>query len=348
MADTAGPPPADHLIQRLLERGDRFDLYHAIRLLNCTLRDSPPVGEARLPSQEKYRFAQHVSLAFPRSPIQEISRDPDGKLRISTNGFGLLGPNGPMPMQLTEHVLERRQHFRDLAHEEFLNMLHHRLMMLFYRAWAVNQQHISSDAAARSSDAEMVNRDHFAMYIGSLIGLGLPESNNRDHIDDHGKLYFSGHLSDVNRTPSGLGKLLAQYFFLPVEVHEFVERWIQVDPSFRTRLGASRYTGLLGRNVMLGGRFRECQSTFRIRLGPMTLPAYEHMLPGNNGFVRLRDWIRLYVGLHLDWQVQYVLLARETPPTRLGHSGLLGRTTWLWTQSPTSDQDQYLYTHVGV
>ena len=348
MADTAGPPPADHLIQRLLERGDRFDFYHAIRLLNCHLRDSSPVGEARLPAQEGYRFTQHVSLAFPRSLIEEISQRPDGKLQISTNGFGLLGPNGPMPMQLTEHILERSQHFRDRSHEEFINLLHHRLMMLFYRAWAVNQQHISSDSAARSSDAEMVNRDRFALYIGSLIGLGLPETNNRDHTDDYAKLYFSGLLSDANRSPSGLEKLITHYFSIPAQVQECVLRWIQVDTSFRTRLGAGRYTGLLGKNVMLGSRFRECQSTFRIRLGPMTLAAYQHMLPGNGGFVRLQDWIRLYVGLHLDWQVQYVLLARETPATRLGHHGLLGRTTWLWTRSPTSDPDQYIYTHVGV
>ena len=100
MVDTTGPTPADNMIQRLLDHGDHFDLYHAIRLLNCRLKDRPAVGEARLPSQEFHRFTQHVSLAFPRSTIEQISKDPDGKLRISTNGFGLLGPNGPMPMRL--------------------------------------------------------------------------------------------------------------------------------------------------------------------------------------------------------------------------------------------------------
>lgn len=348
MVDTTGPTPADNMIQRLLDRGDHFDLYHAIRLLNCRLKDRPAVGEARLPSQEFHRFTQHVSLAFPRSTIEQISKDPDGKLRISTNGFGLLGPNGPMPMQLTEHVLERRRHFRDRTHEEFLNLIHHRLMTLFYRAWAVGQQHISLDAASRSSEPHMVNRDPFALYIGSLIGMGLPETNDRDHIDDHGKLFYSGFLSDANRPPGGLEKLLASYFSIPVQIEEFVARWIQVESNFRTRLGASRFTGLLGRNVMLGSRFRECQSTFRIRLGPMSLTAYVHMLPGRGGFVRLRDWIRLYVGLHLDWQVQYVLHAAETPPTQLGRSGLLGRTTWLCTQRPVRDPDHYIYTHSGV
>ncbi len=291
---------------------------------------------------------QHVSLSFPRSSIEQVSQRVDGKLRIATSGFGLLGPNGPMPLQLTEYVLDRSRHFRDRTHEEFLNLLHHRLMTLFYRAWAINQQFISSDSAARSVETELVNRDRFGLYVGSLIGLGLPEFNNRDRIDDHGKLFNAGWMTDSNRSPGGLEKLLAHYFAIPVKVVEFVTRWMAVEANFITRLGASRSTGLLGRNVMLGSRFRECQSTFKIRLGPMKLAVYEHMLPGRSGFARLRDWIRLYAGLHLDWQVQYVLLAPETPATRLGQSGALGQTTWLWTRPMETDPDQYTYTHEGV
>jgi type VI secretion system protein ImpH len=348
MANATGPTPADTLIQRLIERGDRFDLYHAIRLLNCSLTGAEPVGQARLPSRESYRFIQHVSLSFARSTIEKISRRPDGKLQISTNGFGLLGPNGPMPLQLTEHVLERSRHFRDRTHEEFLNLLHHRLMTLFYRAWAINQQCISLDAAARSTDVELVKRDRFGLFVGSLIGLGLPELNNRDHTDDHGKLFYSGLLTDANRSPLAFEKLLAHYFAVPAKIEEFVMRWITVEGHFTTRLGTSRSTGLLGRNVMLGHRFKECQSTFKIRLGPMKLSVYQHLLPGNEGFFRLRDWIRLYAGLHLDWQVQYVLSARETPPTVLGKSGSLGQTTWLWTKPMEVDPDHYTYTHAGV
>ncbi len=348
MADTTGPTPADNLTEKLIYRGDQFDLYHAIRLLNCRATGSPLVGEARLPSQEKYRFAQHVSLAFPRSAIEQVQSVGGGKIRIITNGFGLLGPNGPMPLQLTQHVMDRSRHFRDDTHREFLNLFHHRLMTLFYRAWANSQQYLSVDVAAQSRESDLVSRDRFGFFIGSLIGLGMSEFCNRDQTDDHAKLFFAGSLTDANRSPQGLEKLLTEFFGVAAKCQEFVMRWITVAANFRCRLGASAATGLLGKNLMLGAKFRECQSTFCVRMGPMSLARYRHLLPGQTGFSRLRDWIRLYAGVSLDWQIQYVLLAAEVPPTVLGRSGALGQTTWLQTRGFKTDADDYTYTHNGV
>jgi hypothetical protein len=84
--------------------------------------------------------------------------------RVDVRMFGLFGPNGPLPLHMTAFARERRLHKGDHTFQAFADLFHHRLLLLFYRAWAQAQPTASLD---RPRD------DRFAGYVGSLIGVGV-------------------------------------------------------------------------------------------------------------------------------------------------------------------------------
>ena len=55
------------------------------------------------------------------------SRTTGGPPRLEQRFFGLLGPNGPLPLHLTEYARERLLHHGDATLVRFLDLFHHRL-----------------------------------------------------------------------------------------------------------------------------------------------------------------------------------------------------------------------------
>ena len=121
--------------------------------------------------------------------------------------FGLFGPDGPLPLHLTEYARDRSRNHRDPSLQRFADIFHHRALSLFYRAWANSRPTISFD---RPED------DRFALYTGALIGLGMESLRNRDAMPDLTKLHFAGHLSCQTRHAEGLASILSEFFKMPV------------------------------------------------------------------------------------------------------------------------------------
>jgi len=307
----------------------RHDFYHALRRLECAFRDHPRWGQARSPKEEPVRLGQEPSLSFAPSSlasfIEGTDREPP---RLMQHVFGLLGPNGPLPLHLTEYARERQRHAGDRAFVQFVNFLQHRFISLFYRAWAQAQPHVNLD---RPSE------DRFAVFVGSLIGLGRPALAGRDEVADFAKLFHASTLVRQVRNAEGLGAILKHYFQLPVTVHEFIGRWMLLGDRERTRL--SQPGAELGGGAVLGGSVWDGQHKFRIELGPLTLRQYEDFLPSGRHLTALVAWVRLYTCLELDWDARLVLKKNEVPALSLGRSGRLGWTTWLGHRPDTDAND---------
>jgi type VI secretion system protein ImpH len=244
--------------------------------------------------------------------------------------FGLLGPNGPMPLHLTEYAERRQSFFKDRTLARFLDVFHHRMISFFYRAWACSQLTVSRDRP---------QADRFGAYVASTFGLGMDSLRNRDSVPDTAKLHYSGRLACPTRNAEGLEAILSDYFGVKAEIEQFVGQWIDLPKDCCCRVGESRSTGLLGSTVIVGARTWDCQQKFRIKLGPMSFADYERMLPGGESFRRLRDWVRNYVGDELSWDVQLVLKADEVPTAQLGKTGRMGWTTWMKSRPTEKDVD---------
>jgi len=322
---------ADALTRQLAKAPYSFDFFQAVRRIECTRPDLPGVGRSQRPKEDPVRFCQAASLAFAPSTIAGYSPGPGGgPPRFVVNFLGLLGPNGPMPLHITEYVRERVRHHRDETLARFLDVFHHRMISLFYRAWACSQQTVSYD---RDGD------DRFAVYIGSLFGIGMDSFRDRDAVPDIAKLHYSGRLVCGTRHAEGLRAIVSDYFGIAAEIDEFVGAWIDLPEDCCCRLGASPESGLVGSTAIVGSRVWQCQHKFRLKLGPMRLSAYERLLPGSDSLQRLIAWIRNYVGDELSWDVQLMLKGEEVPQLCLGQTGRLGWTTWLSSKPFEEDVD---------
>jgi len=331
----------------LAEAPYRFDFYQALRRLECLHDDKPRWGRALRPIDEPVRLGQEPDLAFAPAALASFETPPNGKpARLQVRLFGLLGPNGPMPLHITEYARERMRHAGDPTLSRFLDLFNHRFLALFYRAWAQAQPHVNRDRP---------NDDRFAAYIGAFLGMSPAAFRNRDGLPDLAKFFHAGALIRQVRNSEGLAGILEHFFRVPAEVQEFVGHWLSLGVPERTCLG--REGAALGAGGVLGARVWDRQHKFRIRLGPLTLAQYESFLPGGAPLRELVDWVRLYLGFELDWDVRLMLRKDEVPPLMLsskpcsgdggpvapkprsGEGGRLGWTTWLGRRRAETDAD---------
>ena len=319
----------ERFMAELAREAFRFDLYYTLRRIEAGHSHLPLLGRAARPMDEPLRVGQEPSLAFAPSSIAALEPAKDGvPRRLTIHAFGLFGPNGPLPQHLTEYARERLRSFGDATFVRFVDILHQRLILLFYRAWAQPQSVVSLD---RPGD------DDFSRYVGSLIGIGSDSQRDRDAVPDHAKFANTSHLVRVTRNVEGLKFALQDFFGVAVRIMEFCCRWLRLHPDDRTQLGRSGPGSVLGRGAIAGNAVFDGQSRFRVQLGPLHLPEYEQLLPIGKRFAALVAWVRNYIGIEIGWDAQLLLHRDEVPPARLGPGSRLGWTTWIGTRRSASD-----------
>jgi type VI secretion system protein ImpH len=322
-------------LARLEQAPWKHGFFAALRRIQTIHRDQPRLGYAVRPRAERIRVGQRPSLAFATSSLASFSRGGDGPTaRLETYFFGMLGPNGALPLHLTEHAYERIERSRDRTFARFLDLFQHRMALYFFRAWADAQPVVQFDRP---------ETDRFADYVGSLIGIGAGSLRRRDSMPDEAKLHFAGHFGVQSRHAAGLRAVVGAFLRMPVELEEFVGHWLEVPDDCRFRLGGGAPSSdpgeppSLGRTTVLGRRMWDRRQTFRLTLGPMHYGDYRRMLPGGDSLKRLAAVVKNYAGLTLRWQTRLVLEGTEIPKLRLGGETRLGWSTWLPTRRRRGD-----------
>ena len=310
---------------------EALDLFALLRHIDAFGKGAK-LGYSSTPREDGVRLGQNPSTLFAPSTIFSIGgsrRDKRPVVKILS--FGVFGPNGALPLHLTEYVRERLHNNLDSSPADFIDIFHHRLISLFYRAWGDSQSIVQLDQPGI---------DKFSFYAGALIGMGFEGSWNRDTVEDSAKLHAAGHLLRLTRNPEGLESLLAHYFGTSAGITEFNSTWISIDEGEQTRLSGLGMNNQLGVNAVAGARIQDVQSKFRIALGAMPLALYESFLPTSRNNRKIRDWVRDYVGIELDWDLQLLLAPEEVPQSKLGGTMRLGWTSWLGdrkTKTPAND-----------
>jgi type VI secretion system protein ImpH len=332
-ASAATPAPlrsaAAALYAKLATEPWAFSFYQAMRRLEAAWPDRPRFGHSNRLAQDPVRLAQEASVIFaPATLAGWQPSEADVPARLLVHFFGLFGPDGPLPLHLTEYARDRRRNHRDPTFQRFADIFHHRTLSLFYRAWANSRPTVSFDRP---------EEDRFALYVGALMGLGMDSLRHRDAMPDLTKLHFAGHLSGQTRHAEGLASILTAFFCMPVRIETFIGAWLTLPNNDRTRLGAGANTAGLGTTALLGGRVWTRQHKFRIVFGPLSLTEYLRLLPGGLSFHRLIPIVRNYAGDTLLWDVNLILRREEVPPIELGRTGRLGWTTWLMPRSKNVD-----------
>jgi type VI secretion system protein ImpH len=341
------PPLAD----RLFEEPYLFDFFQAVRLLEKIEKGRGPVGHDVAPSREAIRFVSHLGLSFPPSPIYSLERGPSsagpgegqsppsGPPRMSTPFMGLIGASGALPTVYTEALLALKSKKRNAAALDFLDLFHHRLISLFYRAW----EKYNVPSLWERGDPEHPGLDAFSRHLFDLIGLGSAPLRDRQTVPDAALIFYAGFFAQQHRPAVSLELLLQDHFGHPARVITFFGQWLRLQEDQQSRMGRDGVFNRLGIDAVAGRKVWDDQSKFRVRIGPLGLDEFRDFLPGGRLADELMDLIRFFVRGELDFDVQLVLEAAEVPMCQLSidprSSAQLGRTSWIRSLEFVRDAD---------
>jgi len=300
-----------------------FEFFQAVQLLERLSPRTSPVGRFVPPHTESVRFAVHPSLVFPASEIQSLTHGENGPPLMTVNFMGLTGPLGVLPIHYTE-FLQRRQAEGDTSALDFLDLFHHRIISLFYRAW---QKYHFQTTHGRGE------HDRIRLYLQNLIGLGHDELLNRQAVPDDALLFHAGLLTQQPRSAVGCESFLEDYFGVPVRIEQFVGAWYRLEPEAQTSFrDDTAISDILGGGAVVGDEVWDAQAGLRVVLGPLTLAQYREFLPVGSAYQPLRTLVRFYAGDEVDFELQLILKREEVPSCELGaapdQAPLLGWVSW--------------------
>ena len=134
----------------LLREPARFDFLRTLRRLEAAHVSKPRLGESFKAKDEPVRLGQEPDTRFAPATIAGFNQGTGGRApRLLVYFLGLLGPNGPLPIHLTEYARDRLRNADDPTFARFLDVFNHRMLELFYRAWAQAHPTVSFDRPER-------------------------------------------------------------------------------------------------------------------------------------------------------------------------------------------------------
>ncbi len=321
--------PMQPAIDRLLNDPGRFGFFQAVRLL-YSVGGFDGRGTGARPGP--LRFTTPASLSFPPSELHSIAQA-DASTRVCVNFFGLTGPSGVLPRTYTELLIARKQVQRDQSAQEFFDLFNHRLVSLFWLAWAKHRPEIGRQFGFNNS----VYR-----YLEHIVGLGTPALQARLHPTRRGATpvkalpsaalsYFSGLIAQRPHGERAIAQVVSAVVAAPVQATGCLGTWQDIAADARTRLGRGNHR--LGAGCVLGTRYWDRQTTLRLTIGPIDRARFNALLPRGARLADIIELTRFLTGLALDLRIRMSLRADQVPPLRLGARDQdrpqLGWNTWL-------------------
>lgn len=312
------------LIDELLNQPHRFSFFEIVRLLETWANSRASVGHRGPAEEEALRFRALPTLGFPPGDVRKVDvRELGGRTQyeLSVTFLGVYGPASPLPAHYTERLIGYdNEPGRNL--QKFLDLFNHRFVSLFFRTWLKYRYYARFEPGAE---------DETSRKVFSLIGLG-PGALRRQgkHLAWPRLLPFVGLLGMRRHSAEMLRSVLAHYFGnLPVQVHQWVERVVVLEPAQRNKLGLGYCSA--GDDLILGDTIRDVTGKFRVSVGPLDFERFRSFLPGGSRYVNLCRLVQLARDDHLEFDLELVLARDEVPALNLAEDGncQLGWSTWL-------------------
>lgn len=334
----------------LLSEPHRYGFFQAVRLLYHAHGVPPRAGAADL--REPLRFTVPANLSFPAGELHALMHEAStgeqpAHYSMSVNFIGLTGPSGVLPRHYTEWLMAL-QKSRDPAARDFLDIFNHRLIGLFWRAWAKHRIELGN-----ASGGHQVLR-----HVYDLIGLGTPalhaQAQPHRHDARKSKLpgtalgYYSGLVAQRPHGVGALTQVVGDVVGAPVEVIGCHGTWQRIPLADRTRLGRSNQR--FGDGCVLGSCYWDRQTTVRLRIGPLNLRRFDALLPHHELLGAVVELLRFLTGLALDLDIQLLLRAEAVPRARIGGTRptRLGWNSWLAGRRSEQVADECRFLFMGL
>jgi type VI secretion system protein ImpH len=324
--------PGTPLKGRLFKEFYGFSFFKAVHLLESLFPDKKPLGQTLTPGEEVVRFSVKPGLVFPPSDISNLQHgDKQRPVDMEVTFMGLIGPPGVLPYWYNELAMERVRE-KDFSLTAFLDIFHHRLISLFYLAWAKYRLSIQYRPGAQ---------DRLSNSLLCLIGLGTPGLTGMIGLPEESLISHSGLLS--RPVPSAVAiEATVEYFSgATARVEQFIDRLISFSAEDQTQLGLAN--GQLGIDAVCGSCAWESQTKFRINLGPVGYDHFSRFLPTGDLLRPIFSIVRYMVGIEYEFEIRVFLKREEVPPCVLGLEGptapRLGWSTWIRTPGMIHPED---------
>ncbi len=331
MAGEGGQQPsALELFEQIKESPYQFPLFDTLRFIEATYSNSPRLGESVKASDDPVYIRQEPSMAFAPATVCKFIPGYKAQDQLYNWAYGVFGPNGPMPLHITEYAREREIHHNDDTFSRFADIFHHRMISLLYRAWANTQPTIAMDRPGSNV---------FDQYVGAVAGIFVDEERVGDATLPP-KLFRAGLYKQETRSADGLETLLSDYFGISLQVNQYSGGWLAIRKTDRFVLGRHGFANRLGENSCLGEKVYDCQHKFEIESGILSFQQFSRLLPNTDAFRLFYELVTDYIGIAFEWDLKLRLSKPEVPQWSLGQEGQLGWTLWLGDVEKSADTEQ--------
>ncbi len=296
------------------------DFFEIVRRFEQLKWEQPRMGYGKNPDEDILRFGQEPYLCFPENSLASIQeRGRKATVLLIVYFLGLCGVNGPMPLEFTSIVFQRSHNHYDLTLQRFLDIINHRFIVLFYRAWAENEVTVSFDR---------IHDDSIGTMLRGLIGCTPNFAESLWPEAEYSRMAAAAYCGAGGHSRTGLEQLLSEYLHSEVAVEDMVMATYPIPLQFQCKLGRED-TSCLGVNMQLGHNFISMTKKIEVRFGPMNFADYLQLLPGCPGFQHLCALIAMYIDKSFFFDFVFGLRTETLPQAKLDGSVALGRSLWL-------------------
>jgi type VI secretion system protein ImpH len=282
------------------------------------------VGQLGPVVDERVRLRPDVSLTFAAGDVSELGqiKYPDGveRARVTSAFMGLYGSVSPMPPFYVEKIALDDYQGGPQPVREFLDVFHHRLLALTYRAWTKYRFSVMY---------RKKGTDPFTRRMFCAVGLdGMRDGDTA--LDRFLHLRYAAILASKSRSARGLSVVLEDLFgHMGVKIEQFVGHWTLIEKANRNKIGLMNHQ--LGESLTIGRYVYDGTGRFNVVLGPLSYDDYLSFLPGGHRRPLMRAVVSTFTRGQQDVQLELHVKTDDAPRFTLGspRAATLKRTAWL-------------------
>ncbi len=262
-------------------------------------------------------FVEGVNVSEGQGPTE---------VKVVTNGFHLLGQQGPLPQVFSE-LLARQTQAGNPGAAAFVDLFNNKILRALYEI-KKRFNPMLFNGSADDSELFRVFESVSGVVEGSAFESAMPEK--------FGRFWRSyAYLIGNRRVSYGLLKqLLTQLITARIDIETATGSWRNLPPQSQARLNQ---TTSLNASRSLGRRYWSHVNGLTIVMTFASMDEYEAMLPGGDMHDHTVALIAVLTDLTLDVTLKLRLLAAGKPKSQLGRGLRLGQSSWLAAREANSD-----------
>lgn len=303
----------DSSLNRLERSSEEYNFFQLVRLLEGRSVST------RLPVELK--FSGNNSLAFKPNFVDDLAFEQSGghlQATVSTNGFHLLGQQGPVPNVYVEQIASISNQGQNGA-SEYLDIYNDRILKALYE--------IKKNFSPMLFNGEEEEKNLFAVFE-AVSGVSADSVYESKLPKKHSRFWrkYAYLISNRRVSYSVFKEVISAEINAEVKISPASGGWRKLGESSQAKLDGSTR---LDSSRSLGQRFWGYSNCLELTLTFSQIDEYFNHLPSGEQYSELIALLAVLSDLFFDIDLNFRLAVQEVPVCKLGGPVHLGQATWL-------------------